>query len=1355
MPTLSNSSANANANVTNATITSSQAHAPSIQTTNSSTTGQLLIQSQVSLLSNINNKSASQASITSMPSIADSLPKSVYDSLAPLNPPSNPIVYKDEVNAKTLENSISKSSIELDSRQDEKAKLDSILFTSMNESSGGTFSGSSIGSIHHKMDGHGHLGRFGSTSTMSTGSGWPRPPGVNRSVPSNYTCPICKKPGHTKNMCPDAVKLGGKLGAFKYPHGIPKSFLLLANKDNKFAMQNTSGSFVVPEIELQVSQIVKKDNSIQFLTEEEEEEKQRQKKLGNGDQMGSKGSTQLLKFPKELKCPFGEHIIKDAVLVPCCGHFICCDECIREKIYNDEHVECPYEECDQEIGPLESITPYHQMRKLVNDFLNDAKLTNQRAAVAAAAQQSATGASIANPLGNNLAAAKSNDVFFDLLLTDVENSSTASPINKSSTVFSAPPITIDGSISKGGSASPPSENIIDAENAEKENSNSDELIIRVDGEEGEINKCSKEPWSSPSSNSSSKSPLQDSKISSSVANLSNNSQQQHQQQTNATPSAAPISESQQQALLPTPPLLDRPNGIITQPIPPGAAVASNLRPSNFPTAASELSAANAYSMNIIKYNTVRHAAPPPTLINQGPLVQSGGVPGPTYPIQIGAGIGGSTGFNQQKMRNIVPPTIGNAGQPLQRASSGFIPPATSAPIRPGLMIPPPIHQPSMQQSQPPAFVNPNVPYVGNQMVPGQPGANFGQQGAHVYPQVPPISNQMGSMYQPTPMGMNPRNPLVSQSQFNGPPMQPYGISAATATNQMLNGPSTMGNGSQASLLGMPPSSIMPPQGGTLGQPPSLASGHHIYDSRIPVAVNTLTTAGTPMPLNPIIGSAAGVINAPPSLINPPPIQQPPSIQHTASLLPKMGIMSEEEFYNYKERLKKEAEMQQQQGGYSSRKNRPRKRSASRSISGSYSRSASHSRSRSRSPSRSRSRRRYSPTSAPLKNSSSSHHHHYRHNRSYSRSRSRSRSPRSRSYSSRSRSRSRSRSYYSKSRSPSISRTVGSGSGATSRRQRRRSGSDSRAKMRTYNDKQRSQKSHTYAATTAISNAVLAATSSNVASSDLIPSTEQRIKSDRHGKESKKDRYSEKKTNKSYAQETTALGVMTKPTSLDVVASVIATTQNQPSPKLENELEQTSPKLNAIKPKDDKQHMKDEKRQAEPSKESSTSKKYSSSEKKNHKEKTRDKDRSKGESTKDKESDKDRERKRIKEHRHEGSSSKRSGLLGENVLITIDSSNGRHVSSTADSDVSAKKKKAQTNGSSVPGDTLDSVIVAKVESQAAAAIAAMREGSNIGSNGLTSTNTKDAKEKKDSKESKKHKHKHKKKHKHKHRSSSKH
>ena len=171
-------------------------------------------------------------------------------------------------------------------------------------------------------------------------------------------------------------------------------------------------------ISSQVAQVVKKDKPA-FLTEEEEEEEKKKQllKLGTDPNSGPVDFTQL-KYPPELKCPFGDHIIKDAVLVPCCGHFICCDECIREKISNDECVECPYEECDQEIGSLESITPYHNMRRMVNDYLNDIKLANQRTA---SSSTSNGGSVVANTFipSKPGGVACSGDPFLDSLLDDL------------------------------------------------------------------------------------------------------------------------------------------------------------------------------------------------------------------------------------------------------------------------------------------------------------------------------------------------------------------------------------------------------------------------------------------------------------------------------------------------------------------------------------------------------------------------------------------------------------------------------------------------------------------------------------------------------------------------------------------------------------------------------------------------------------------------------------------------------------------------------------------------------------------------------------------------------------------------
>ena len=86
---------------------------------------------------------------------------------------------------------------------------------------------------------------------------------------------------------------------------------------------------------------------------------------------------QISTLPVELTCAFienGKHIVKDAVLIPCCGHFICCNECIHEKMLKDKIVECPIKECDYELDSIKSLTPHHQIRKLANDYLNDVKL---------------------------------------------------------------------------------------------------------------------------------------------------------------------------------------------------------------------------------------------------------------------------------------------------------------------------------------------------------------------------------------------------------------------------------------------------------------------------------------------------------------------------------------------------------------------------------------------------------------------------------------------------------------------------------------------------------------------------------------------------------------------------------------------------------------------------------------------------------------------------------------------------------------------------------------------------------------------------------------------------------------------
>jgi len=312
---------------------------------------------------------------TNVPQTASQqITKSAYDSLAPLNLPSKPIVYVSEQadSAKSGE----------DARQDERAKLESILHNSMATYS--TTANKTGKQMNNNMQQNQVLGMH-QPHIQPT-----------RSVPSNYRCPICKKTGHSKNQCPEASTKQEEQLRHKFPSGIPKKNLVPAKPGDTFAMLGPDG-YVVEQIEREASLVVKKEKPAFF--EEDDEESQDGHKQQQHQQS---------KIPPELKCPYGEHLIKDAILVPCCGHFVCCDECIRQRISNDEHVECPHEQCDQEIGSLISITPYHEIRKKVNDYLNEMKLAKQNAVSASTAT-------------------KSSDPFFDLILNEVGNEKTFAP----------------------------------------------------------------------------------------------------------------------------------------------------------------------------------------------------------------------------------------------------------------------------------------------------------------------------------------------------------------------------------------------------------------------------------------------------------------------------------------------------------------------------------------------------------------------------------------------------------------------------------------------------------------------------------------------------------------------------------------------------------------------------------------------------------------------------------------------------------------------------------------------------------------------------------------------------------------
>lgn len=75
-----------------------------------------------------------------------------------------------------------------------------------------------------------------------------------------------------------------------------------------------------------------------------------------------------LQIPDELKCPLCTELMREAVLIQCCGNSFC-DECIRNNLLDSESKECPV--CHKTDMSPEELVPNLMLRQAVTKFLND------------------------------------------------------------------------------------------------------------------------------------------------------------------------------------------------------------------------------------------------------------------------------------------------------------------------------------------------------------------------------------------------------------------------------------------------------------------------------------------------------------------------------------------------------------------------------------------------------------------------------------------------------------------------------------------------------------------------------------------------------------------------------------------------------------------------------------------------------------------------------------------------------------------------------------------------------------------------------------------------------------------------
>jgi hypothetical protein len=162
---------------------------------------------------------------------------------------------------------------------------------------------------------------------------------LNESMDSFLMCKLCKSAGHDDRNCPNKGTI------LRPPSGIPKSNWIIVGSEKK----------ITTNVELNARKAILLDICI-------DPEPTKLVQPGN-----------IVKIPSEFKCPFDDHIIKDAVLIPCCGSFICCDSCILNKIYNDELIECINKNCNKEMKSLQFITPCYHLREKINAYNNNLK----------------------------------------------------------------------------------------------------------------------------------------------------------------------------------------------------------------------------------------------------------------------------------------------------------------------------------------------------------------------------------------------------------------------------------------------------------------------------------------------------------------------------------------------------------------------------------------------------------------------------------------------------------------------------------------------------------------------------------------------------------------------------------------------------------------------------------------------------------------------------------------------------------------------------------------------------------------------------------------------------------------------
>lgn len=139
------------------------------------------------------------------------------------------------------------------------------------------------------------------------------PPGLLRNAPPpNYVCFRCGQRGHWIKLCPTNGDPNFDNYRWKRSMGIPSTQISIGAANVPGTMMDRHGNLVVRTVDY---------NAVQ---------------RGRLDTLQAPKET---KIPPELTCSICKELMKDAVVIPCCGKSFC-DDCIREHLLENEFT-CP------------------------------------------------------------------------------------------------------------------------------------------------------------------------------------------------------------------------------------------------------------------------------------------------------------------------------------------------------------------------------------------------------------------------------------------------------------------------------------------------------------------------------------------------------------------------------------------------------------------------------------------------------------------------------------------------------------------------------------------------------------------------------------------------------------------------------------------------------------------------------------------------------------------------------------------------------------------------------------------------------------------------------------------------------